>query len=111
MDGPVDPEVAAAVAATARLLAEMGHDVSEDSLPFDGEEASRQMLGLWFFGFDRRLEEIAAKLGRTIGPHTLEPVTLKIYEFSKRLDPHSFQERARLHEHPAPAHGRVLRAP
>ena len=92
MDGPVDPEVASAVAATARLLAEMGHDVSEDSLPFDGEEASRQMLGLWFFGFDRRLEEIAAKLGRTIGPHTLEPVTLKIYEFSKRLDPHSFQE-------------------
>lgn len=92
MDGPVDPEVAAAVAATARLLAEMGHDVSEDSLPFDGEEASRQMLSLWFFGFDRRLEEIAARLGRTIGPHTLEPVTLKIYEFSKRLDPHGFQE-------------------
>jgi amidase len=92
MDGPVDPEVAAAVAATARLLAEMGHDVIEDSLPFDGEEASRQMLSLWFFGFDRRLEEIAARLGRTIGPHTLEPVTLKIYEFSKRLDPHGFQE-------------------
>jgi amidase len=91
MDGPVDPEVAAAVAATARLLAEMGHEVSEDSLPFDGEEASRQMLSLWFFGFDRRLEEIAARLGRTIGPHTLEPVTLKIYEFSKRLDPNSFQ--------------------
>jgi len=92
MNGPVDPEVAAAVAATAALLAEMGHEVSEDSLPFDGEEASRQMLSLWFFGFDRRLEEIAAKLGRTIGPHTLEPVTLKIYEFSKRLDPHSFQD-------------------
>jgi amidase len=92
MDGPVDPEVAVAVAATARLLAEMGHEVSEDSLPFDGEEASRQMLSLWFFGFDRRLEDIAAKLGRTIGSHTLEPVTLKIYEFSKRLDPHSFQD-------------------
>jgi amidase len=92
MNGPVDPEVAGAVAATARLLAEMGHDVSEESLPFDGEEASRQMLSLWFFGFDRRLEDIAHKMGRTIGPHTLEPVTLKIYEFSKRLDPHSFQD-------------------
>jgi amidase len=91
MDGPVDAEVANAVAATARLLAEMGHAVSEDPLPFDGEEANRMMLSLWFFGFDRRLEDIAQKMGRTIGPHTLEPVTLKIYEFSKRLDPHGFQ--------------------
>jgi amidase len=79
------------VAATARLLVEMGHEVSEAHLDFDGEEANRVMLSLWFFGFDRRLEDIAQKLGRTIGPHTLEPVTLKIYEFSKRLDPHGFQ--------------------
>jgi amidase len=91
MDAPVDAEVAAAVAATARLLVEMGHEVSEAHLDFDGEEANRVMLSLWFFGFDRRLEDIAQKLGRTIGPHTLEPVTLKIYEFSKRLDPHGFQ--------------------
>jgi amidase len=92
MDGPVDPEVASAVATTARLLAEMGHDVSEESLPFDGEEASRRMLSLWFFGFDHRLEDIAQKMGRTVGPHTLEPVTLKIYEFSKHLDPNGFQD-------------------
>jgi len=91
MDAPVDAEVAAAVAATAKLLVEMGHAVSEDHLDFDGEEANRVMLSLWFFGFDRRLEDLAQKTGRTIGPHTLEPVTLKIYEFSKRLDPHGFQ--------------------
>jgi amidase len=91
MDAGVDPEAAAAVAATARLLAEMGHEAIEDHLPFDGEEANRMMLSLWFFGFDRRLEDIALKMGRTIGPHTLEPVTLKIYELSKRLDPHAFQ--------------------
>jgi len=92
MDAPVDPEVAAAVAATARLLAEMGHEVTEDHLPFDAEEANRVMLNLWFFGFDRRLEEIAKKMGRSVGPETLEPVTLKIYEHSKRLDPHAFQD-------------------
>jgi amidase len=91
MDAAVEAEVANAVAATARLLAEMGHEVVEDHLPFDGEEAARMMLSLWFFGFDRRLEDIAQKMGRTVGPHTLEPVTLKIYEFSKRLDPHGFQ--------------------
>ena len=92
MDAPVDSEVAAAVESTARLLAEMGHEVTEDHLPFDAEEADRVMLNLWFFGFDRRLEDIGRKLGRTIGPDTLEPVTLKIYEHSKHLDPHAFQD-------------------
>ncbi|MGH6933609.1 MAG: amidase, partial [Dongiaceae bacterium] len=44
MNGPVDVEVAAAVADTAKLLAEMGHEVSEEAPPYDGEDASRQML-------------------------------------------------------------------
>jgi amidase len=92
MNGPVDGEVAAAVADTAQLLAEMGHEVSEESLPYDGEEANRQMLDLWFFGFNKRLDGIASKLGRTVGPHTLEPVTLKIYQHSKTLNPETFQD-------------------
>jgi amidase len=92
MDGPVDPEVAAAVADMALLLTEMGHELHEEGLPYNGEEANRRMLDLWFFGFNRRLDDIAHKLGRTIGPHTLEPVTLKIYEHAKTLDPDKFQD-------------------
>ena len=83
MQMDVDPEVAAGVERTAKLLAEMGHHVSEGSPPYDGEAANRRMLDLWFFGFDSWLEGFAAKLGRRISPDTLEPVTLKIYEHAK----------------------------
>lgn len=92
MDAPVDPEVAAAVESIAGLLADMGHAVTEDHLPFDAAEASRVMVDLWFFGFDRELDEIAHRMGRRVGPDTLEPVTLTIYERSKRIDPHAFQD-------------------
>jgi len=92
MSAPVDPEAAAAVAATAQLLEEMGHAVAEDAPPFDGEEVNRRFLDLWFFGFDRWLDGFAAQMGRAIGPDTLEPVTLKIYEYAKRSDPHAFQD-------------------
>ena len=111
MDGPVDPEVAAAVAATARLLAEMGHDVSEDSLPFDGEEANRQMLSLWFFGFDRRLEEIAARLGHHRAAHAGagDAQDLRVL---KRLRSPRLPGGARLHEQACAGRmRRVLRAP
>ncbi len=84
MQMAVDPEVAAATERTARLLADMGHAVNEAPPPYDGEEANRRMLDLWFFGFDSWLDGFAAKLGRRIGPETLEPVTLKIYEHARR---------------------------
>ncbi|MGH6930921.1 MAG: amidase family protein, partial [Dongiaceae bacterium] len=65
---------------------------SEEAPPYDGEDANRQMLDLWFFGFNRRLDDYGRKLGRAVGPQTLEPVTLKIYEHSKTLDPDKFQD-------------------
>lgn len=92
MDAPVDPEVAAAVEKTARLLEEMGHSVEEAALPFDQEETSRKMCSIWFFGFQRMLDRIAAKTGRTPGPDTLEAVTWEIYKRSAEMDPWSFFE-------------------
>ena len=47
-----EEEVARAVENTATLLAEMGHDVSEESPEFDGLAAMRAMTDVWFFGFD-----------------------------------------------------------
>jgi amidase len=77
-----EKEVARAVEGTASLLAEMGHHVSEESPELDGLVAMRAMTDVWFFGFDLRLEGYAKRSGHTIGPHTLEPVILKIYEYS-----------------------------
>ena len=85
MGVPVDAEVAAAVEQTAATLAAMGHQVSEESPEFDGLEAMRRMTSVWFFGFDLRLEDYAKRSGRSIGPDTLEPVTLTIYEHARRM--------------------------
>ena len=89
-DHPVDPEIAAATKAAALQLEELGHTVEEAKLPFDHEEASRAMAHFWFFGFHQRLDGYAAKTGRTIGPHTLEPVVLEIYNLSRTMDPYRF---------------------
>jgi len=85
-----DGEVARAVERTARVLSQMGHQVSEESPEFDGPAAMRSMTDLWFFGFDLRLEGYAKRSGRTIGPDTLEPVILQIYEHAKRMKPAQF---------------------
>lgn len=90
MGSPVDAEVAAAVQATARTLAEMGHEVEEAGPEHDMLAAARRFLDIWFFGFDLRLEAIAAKTGRKPGPDTLEAGTLVAYEHAKRITPATF---------------------
>jgi amidase len=92
MDWPVDKEVAAAVEKTAKLLASHGHEVWNEAPEFDGEEAGRKMLDVWFFGFAENLDAVGAKLGRKPGPDTLEPITLKIYEHSKGITTKRFLE-------------------
>jgi amidase len=85
MGVPVDPEVAAAVERTATVLSGMGHDVAEENPEFDGLTAMRQMTDVWFFGFDLRLEGYSKRSGHAIGPDTLEPVTFRIYEYSRKM--------------------------
>jgi amidase len=90
MDHPVDPETAAAVADTAAQLAGMGHRVDEAALAFDHETATRTMLDLWFFGLWEQMQAYADRTGRTVGPGTLEPVTLRLAEHSRGLTPEGF---------------------
>jgi amidase len=90
MEFPVDPEVARAVERTAAALADMGHDVCEESPEFDGVETLRKMLVVWFFGFDLRLAGFAKRSGRTIGPDMLEPVVFMIYEHAKQMKAEEF---------------------
>jgi amidase len=85
-----DADVAGAVANAARVLTDMGHEVSEESPQFDGLDAMRSMMDVWFFGFDLRLAGYAKRSGHAIGPDTLEPVTFAIYEHAKRMRPEQF---------------------
>ena len=81
----VDPEIVEAVKRTAKVLADAGHEVFEHDPEFDGVASVKRFTDMWFFGFDARFEGYAAKMGRKIGPDTLEPVTLMVYEHAKRL--------------------------
>lgn len=85
-----DGEVRAAVERVARVLADMGHEVSEESPRVDGLAAQRAMMDLWFFGFDLRLAGYSKRSGHAIGPETLEPVVLGIYEYSRRMKAEAF---------------------
>src|SRR5215471_16870076 len=85
-----DPEVASAVANVARVLAEMGHEVAEESPNFDGLKTMRSMMDVWFFGFDLRLAGYSKRSGHKIGPDTLEPCTFMIYEYAKQVKPEQF---------------------
>ena len=83
MESPVDREIAAAVEATARTLESMGHHVSEDAPPINVVELDKHLMGSWFYAFDRRLDGLAKKAGRSIGPDTLERGTLKFYRYAQ----------------------------
>lgn len=85
-----DAGVANAVADVARLLADMGHEVSEESPHFDGLDAMRSMMDAWFFGFDLRLAGYSKRSGHAIGRDTLEPVTFLIYEHARRVTTEQF---------------------
>jgi amidase len=90
MGVPVESEVAAAVSATAGRLAKLGHEVNEESPQFDGLMTLRRFADIWFFALDARLQGYAKKSGNEIGPETLEPVILKIYEYSRTISPADF---------------------
>lgn len=84
MDAPVDPEIAAAVAATAKVLSDLGHHVEEAAPPIDLDAIDRACVHVWYFQFDQWLDDMAASMGRTIGPDTIERASLGFYEFAKR---------------------------
>ena len=83
MDAPVDPEIAAAVETTARLLADMGHHVEEAAPAIDMLQMDRLCLDIWYRGFDATLDGLAARMGRSVGPETVEKATLKFYHFAR----------------------------
>jgi amidase len=87
---PVDPEVARAVEATGKTLAGMGHTVERAKVDLSGTDMLTAAFEAFFFGFDARLEGYAKRSGKKVGPDTLEPVILQVYEWSKAIGPARF---------------------
>lgn len=86
----VDPEVARAVEATGKALADMGHAVERASVDMGGRDVLVAAFDIFFFAFDARLDGYARRSGHKVGPDTLEPVILSVYEWSKSITPARF---------------------
>jgi amidase len=86
----VDPEVAQAVRDTANMLEGMGHHVDIAEVDFGGIQTLHTVNDLFFFGFDGRLDSYAKRTEQKIGPDTLEPVILSLYEYARAITPARF---------------------
>jgi amidase len=87
---PVDKEVAAAVEAVGRALAEQGHTVEPATADMGGVETFGAANDFFFFAFDARLDGYSKRSGIKPGPDTLEPVILSLYEYAKSITPAKF---------------------
>lgn len=90
MGVPCDRQVEAAIAQTAQVLADMGHQVEQATPPFDGLAVMRSMMDVWFFGFDLRLAGYGQRSGHAVAPDTLEPVVHAIHEHARQMKPAQF---------------------
>lgn len=63
LGGRVDPEIIAATTRTATLLESLGHEVSEETLPLDGQRLVRDFLNVWYAQMSVLLEETRERLG------------------------------------------------
>ena len=80
----VEPDTLATVEATAKVLEDMGHVVEDMGPPHSAADYSAILLG----NSDLRtaaLQDMARAMGREIGPDTLEPVNLKLYEHGRNM--------------------------
>ncbi|TIU10416.1 MAG: amidase [Mesorhizobium sp.] len=84
--GAVDlgPEVLHVVEATAKLLQEMGHTVTDIDPPYEPVEYSRRAFAKANESANL-LERAARAMGRTISADTLEPGNIKWYEFGRHV--------------------------
>lgn len=81
---PVHPECLAAVEATAKHLADLGHTVEEGSLEVPGEELlSQAFIVVWASGAVFALDSMALLSGREPSEELVEPTTWALYELGR----------------------------
>jgi len=81
----VDPAVAAAVAAIANLLEQMGHTVIEDTPAFDYGAFLSAQIDLWVGHTAAFIDAIAQAVGRVPSEHNLQSTSWATYVAGKAL--------------------------
>jgi amidase len=81
----VDPEIRAALLATAHTCEAMGHRVEEARPPLDAETFARANTDLWSANIAHWVVDICAATGRRADATTLEQSTLAVHEYGLSL--------------------------
>jgi amidase len=81
----IDPECVAAVEGAVSALAELGHEIVEARPELEWELFLENVHVIWTCFTAIFADSLARAFGRTIGPDTLEAVTLACYEDGKRF--------------------------
>lgn len=96
--GPqTDPDIAEAVLRAARLCAELGHEVSEVTPPYDPAVVGRTSAPLMGVEFTVSVHERLAELGRELRSEDVEPLThmlLEHYSAASAMELNRAQRRA-----------------
>lgn len=77
---PVDPQVKAAVEATARTLESLGHTVEEHDMPLDGNRAWKVYTDMTYVQTAALFDWLEPLIGRPVTPGDVEPTTWAIIE-------------------------------
>jgi len=82
---PLDPEVAAGLAATARLLEQMGHAIVEDTPQFDYGAFLAAQIDLWVGHTAAFIDAIGEAVGRVPSEQNLQSTSWATYVAGKAL--------------------------
>lgn len=84
--GEIHPDCVAAVSGAARLLESLGHSVEESSPPALADaSAARGFVSVITSATAAALDAWGEKLGRTLGPDDVEPMTWAVAEMGRAL--------------------------
>ena len=81
----VNPEIAGSVKNIARMCEDMGHYVEAARPQFDLGPYFSALGVLWNCSLSYACDRLAQKMGRPVDPHHLEPVTLEVYNNSRKI--------------------------
>lgn len=81
---PVDPEVAASIRKIGKICEDLGHHVEEVTPEVDFERYLEIYQRAFTIGISAAVHGSAPLMGREVGPDTVEPVVLGMYEEFKK---------------------------
>jgi amidase len=81
----LDPEITAATEATAKLCAELGHDVEEAGFTLDSARVGPAFMTLYASGLAAGIAAAAALMGREPSQNDVEAMTYNFWQIGKKL--------------------------